>query len=302
MKSGPTVRIASWFTINGVTKKNSISVEYIGLLQALLTYGQKLANKYTYGQAYSLPTSVKFKLLNNGVVVATIPAVLSSFTDTPASQCNATTYNLCSPSTITATLTLNGIDESSSSYTFNEVQLWAGDVIVAYTTVPTSQKTGSVPIKVTWQAVLEVEPSNVLYTPTCTSNNTTNLNANVTNFLNYACIDLPYLIIVTSILPVQMIPQNSLAYQQLSLLQNLVGSIAWNGLSYYVVQGDITGTYPINQPLILLNSQSNSQVNITVVLLYNVSGYNAVYTLPQKFTLNTNKVYIPVLNINVATT
>ncbi len=96
MAGNPSVRIASWFTIERRLFKNSISVEYIGLLKALLTYGQKYANMYTYGHTYSLPTSVSFKLVNNGVTVATIPATLSSFTDTSPSQCNQTTYGLCS--------------------------------------------------------------------------------------------------------------------------------------------------------------------------------------------------------------
>lgn len=302
MKKGPAVRIASWFTVDSKPYKNSISVEYVNILKALLTYGQSFASKYTYGRPYSLPTSVSFKLVNNGVVVATLPAKLTSFSDTPPSQCTKISYNLCSPSSITARLTFTGIDESNASYTFNEIQLWAGDIIVAYSAVQGTQKPSSSFIKVSWQAVIEIEPNNVLYTPTCTSNDTNSLNPDVTNFLNYSCIDLPYLIVISSIIPTSMLPQSSLAYKQLSLLQGLTGGTAWNGLSHYVVQGDISGTYPINQPLILLDYQSKSQVNIKVVLLYNASGYDVVYTLPQSFTLNTDKVYVPVLNINIVTT
>lgn len=331
------VKVRSYFTISNtesgtslsgtsptIRLHNTLSAEYEYLLQGLLTQGQSYKAPYSgYTVAFSPPSSMYFVLVNNGVVVARLPAkVLSYNEDINTVQCQNNLVS-CNLNDLSFSLEYGATDETNGTYTFDEVQLWAdNEYMVAYAIVGTTTKTTNTFIRVTWDAVVSIESGNVLYMPGCTNFSlTSNLQLQLNNYQSYLCLNLPYIIVALTLIPYTLIPQNTFLYTQLSaLLQALninpnvsptgtppTQQLQLQGIQYYVVSSaNVNVVYPISQPYIVINtgggtgiSSTQQSSTISLLLLYGINNNYFIYTTPISVSIQYFKLYIPTLTINV---
>lgn len=284
-------------------------MEYIYLLQGLLTQGQLYKAPYTgYTVNFTPPSNIYFVFLNNGTVVARIPAKLLTYNEDintiNTSQCqnNLTSCNL---SNLSFNLEYSGTDETNDSYTFDEIQLWAdNEYMIAYVNVGSVTKNSNSFVRVTWEAVVTIESNGVLYIPGCTNFSFMyNLQLNLNNYQPYLCLNLPYIIVALTLVPLPLIPQNTFLFTQLSMLLKILNisntqQLQLQGITYYVVTTSKgTSVYPISQPYILLNPNQSS--TISLFLLYGVNNNYFIYTTSLSVTVQYFKLYIPTLIINV---
>ena len=304
----------------GVIKvHNTLTPEYRFLLQGLLTQGQNYRAPYSYySVSFTPPSNIYFVLLNQGTVVARLPAKLQSYNeqinviDTSTCQNNLTSCNLNS---LTFQLEYDAVDETNDSYTFDEIQIWADNLYaIAYTNTNSVTKHPNTFIKVTWDATITIESNGVLYIPGCTNFSfTLNAQVQLPNFQPLLCLNIPYIIVALTLVPYDLIPQNTFLYSQLSALLNVLnipgrghigipgsGSVPptqlldFQGVQYYVIGNT---AYPVTEPFILVNTQQPN--TITLFLLYGISGNYFIYTTSITVNVQYFKLYIPTLIINV---
>lgn len=316
------VKIRSYFTITveGSTTKsvhNKLSVEYVYLLQGLLTKGQSYRAPYaSYTVNFIPPSNIYFVLLNNGTVVARIPAKLLNYNENikviDTSQCQNNLVS-CNLNNLTFSLEYGGTDETNDSYTFDEIQLWADNqYMIAYTNTGSVTKNPNSFIKVTWNATVTIESNDVLYIPGCTNFSFTfNFQLQLNGYQSYLCLNLPYIIVALTLVPYPLIPQNTFLYTQLTTLLKILNistvssgnvlptqQLQLQGVQYYVVatpNGNIA--YPISQPYILTNTQQSP--TISLFLLYGINNNYFIYTTSLSVTVQYFKLYIPTLIISV---
>jgi len=315
------VKISSHFTVSTshdggsigdatVYKHNTLSAEYKYLLQGLLTAGQSYKAPYSgYTVSFVPPSNMYFVLVNNGVTVARIPAKLISYDEqfstvnTSTCQNNLTSCNLNS---MTFKLEYSATDETNDTYTFDEVQLWAdNEYMIAYAVVGTTTKNTNTFIRVTWDAVVTIESGNVLYIPGCTNFSFTfDFQLQLNNYQPLLCMNIPYIIVALTLIPYDVIPQNTFLYAQLSTLLKVLNiptstgnpaqQLQLQGVQYYVVGNT---AYPITQPYILTNPQQSP--NISLFLLYGINNNYFIYSTTLSVTVQYFKLYIPTLVINI---
>ncbi|AAL27764.1 hypothetical protein SIFV0055 [Sulfolobus islandicus filamentous virus] len=303
------VKVRSYFTISveDRTKRlhNTLSAEYIYLIQGLLTQGQSYKAPYSgYTVAFTPPSNMYFVFLSNGVVVARFPAKLLSYNENintvNASQCqnNLTSCNL---NNLLFSLEYSSTDETNDTYTFDEVQLWAdNEYMIAYASVGTTTKNVNTFVRVTWDAIVTIESDNVLYIPGCTDFSLMlNLQLQLNNYQPYLCLNLPYIIVALTLVPYSLVPQNTFLYTQLSTLLKILNisstqQLQLQGVQYYVVGNTV---YPISQPYIIINTQQPN--TITLFLLYGINNNYFIYTTSLSVTIQYFKLYIPTLTINM---
>ncbi len=115
---------------------NTMSTDFFNVVSSVLAFGMQSANAYTYVTPFSMPSETLFVFMNNGVVTNIIPATVES----------------ASSNSVVLTMT----DDSSNTYEFNSVQLWAGsnDILyypIAYANLQQSaSKTATSFVEVTW--------------------------------------------------------------------------------------------------------------------------------------------------------
>jgi len=302
------VKIKSYFKVEvgdryTVKVHNTLTPEYKFLLQGLLTYGQSY--RY-YSVSFQPPSNIYVVLLNNGTVVAKLPAKLQNYTEqintinTNTCQNNLTSCNL---SSLTFQLEYDAVDETNDSYTFNEIQLWADNLYaIAYTKTNSVTKHPDTFIRITWEASVTIESNGVLYIPGCTNFSFTyNAQVAIPNYQPLLCMNIPYIVVALTLVPYSLIPQNTFLYTQLSALLkglNIPGSntqlLDLQGVQYYVVNNI---AYPISEPFILTNTkQSNT---LTLFLLYGINNNYFIYTTCITVNVQYFKIYIPTLIINV---
>jgi len=302
------VKIKSYFKVEvgdryTVKVHNTLTPEYKFLLQGLLTYGQSY--RY-YSVSFQPPSNIYVVLLNNGTVVAKLPAKLQNYNEqintinTNTCQNNLTSCNL---SSLTFQLEYDAVDETNDSYTFNEIQLWADNLYaIAYTKTNSVTKHPDTFIRITWEASVTIESNGVLYIPGCTNFSFTyNAQVAIPNYQPLLCMNIPYIVVALTLVPYSLIPQNTFLYTQLSALLkglNIPGSntqlLDLQGVQYYVVNNI---AYPISEPFILTNTkQSNT---LTLFLLYGINNNYFIYTTCITVNVQYFKIYIPTLIINV---
>ena len=290
---------------------NTLTPEYRFLLQGLLTSGQSYRAPYSYySVAFEAPSNIYVVLLNQGTVVARLPAKLGVFNEqinvinTNSCQNNLTSCNLNS---LTFQLEYDAVDETNDTYTFDEIQIWADNLYaIAYANVGSVTKNPNTFIKVTWDANVTIESNGVLYIPGCT-NFSFMFNAQVAlpNYQSYLCLNIPYIIVALTLVPYSLIPQDTFLYTQLTALLkilNITGSgsvlptqlLDLQGVQYYVVNNI---AYPISEPFILVNTQQSN--TITLFLLYGINNNYFIYTTTITVNVQYFKLYIPMLIINV---
>lgn len=296
---------------------NNLSVEYVYLLQGLLTQGQQYRAPYSsYTVNFIPPSNIYFVFLNNGTVVARIPAKLLKYNENiqviNTSQCQNNLIS-CNLNSLTFSLEHGGTDETNDSYTFDEIQLWAdNEYMIAYVNTGSTTKNANSFIKVTWDATVTIESDGVLYIPGCTNFSFTfNFQLQLNGYQNFLCLNLPYIIVALTLVPYPLIPQNTFLYTQLTTLLKVLNistasggnllptqQLQLQGVQYYVVAGVNGNTaYPISEPYILLNTQQSP--TISLFLLYGVNNNYFIYTTSLSVTVQYFKLYIPTLIINV---
>ena len=306
------VKIKSYFKVevggNSVIKvHNALTPEYKFLLQGLLTQGQGYRSPYSYySVAFEAPSNIYVVLVNQGTIVARLPVKLGKYNEqvnvinTNSCQNNLVSCNLDS---LTFELEYNATDETNDSYTFDEIQIWAGNLYaIAYTKTSSVTKHPNTFIKVTWDATVTIESNNVLYIPGCTNFSFTfNAQVALSNYQPLLCMNIPYIIVAITLVPYNLIPQNTFLYTQLSALLkilNIPGSdiqlLNLQGVQYYVIDNI---AYPISEPFLLTNTkQSNT---LTLFLLYGINNNYFIYTTSITINVQYFKLYIPTLIINV---
>jgi hypothetical protein len=322
------VKIRSYFKVEvggktAVKVHNTLTPEYKYLLQGLLTQGQGYRAPYSnYSVSFQPPSNIYIVLLNQGTVVARLPAELSSYNEqintvsTSSCQDNLTSCNLDS---LTFQLEYGATDETDDSYTFDEIQIWADNLYaIAYANVKSVTKNPNTFIKVTWDATVTIESNGVLYIPGCTNFSFTfNAQVKLPNYQPFLCLNIPYIIVALTLVPYNLIPQNTFIYTQLSGLIDVLkaripphvgipgsGSVPpaqlldFQGVQYYVVaQSNGNTVYPITEPFALTNTQQSS--TLTLFLLYGISDNYFIYTTALTVNVQYFKLYIPTLVINV---
>jgi hypothetical protein len=345
-----SVRIDSKFKIilkrttrQGVTlvKHNNIEPFYETLLRSLFIAGSAFSPKYydlpvwnyqpfqTYpptGQRTLLnygvfpPANIYFTLLNNGNVVKLIPAQLKLFNENfntiSTSGCN-NDIGPCNLQNMPFYLGYEAIDESSDTYTFNEIVIVAGSsptpptappgnaYSIAYTNVNSITKNNGDVLGISWLASVTISSNNVFYLPGCTDLSLTYSNnlGGLVGFEPYLCVNIPYIIVGLSLIPYSQIPPNSFLYQQVN---NLLGILKittpvtvplgqllnFLGISHQVI-GNVAY---LAADLYSINSQSQSST-VTYFLLYGINSHYFIYTLPQTQTLQPNLLYVPKLDV-----
>jgi hypothetical protein len=295
-------------------KHNTLSAEYKYLLQGLLTAGQSYKAPYSgYTISFVPPSNMYFVLVNNGIVVARIPAKLITYNEQFSTVNTSTCQNnliSCNSDSMTFKLEYSATDETNDTYTFDEVQLWAdNEYMIAYAVVGTTTKNTNTFIRVTWDAVIVIESGNVLYIPGCTNFSFTfNFQLQLNNYQPLLCLNVPYIVVALTLIPYNMIPQNTFLYAQLSALfqilniptstSNPTQQLQLQGVQYYVVAGANGNTvYPISQPYILTNTQQSP--NISLFLLYGINNNYFIYSTLLSVTVQYFKLYIPTIVINV---
>jgi len=314
------VKINSKFTVklyNGdgvtydVSVHNTLSAEYKLLLQGLLTTGSSISSSYYgYSFTYYPPSNIYVVLVNNGVVVARLTAKLDKFNEDVNVMSTTNCKNdlkSCNLNGLSFTIRYTASDETNDTYTFDEIQIWAdNEYMIAYVVIGTVTKQSNSFISVTWDANVTIESNGVFYMPGCTDLSFTyDYNLNLAGYQPFLCVNLPYIIVALTLIPYDMIPQNTFLYQQVSNLLNVVGIYAtggsspvqqliFQGVTYYVINNV---AYPIYQPYIIYDrSQPNT---VTLFLLYGINNNNFIYTTTLTSTLQYFKPYIPTLIINV---
>jgi len=318
------VKINSFFKVEvgdamRVRVHNTLTLEYKYLLQGLLTYGQSYRAPYSqYSVSFVPPSNIYVVLLNQGTVVARLPARLQNYTEqintisTGTCQNNLTSCNLGS---LAFQLEYGATDETDDSYTFDEIQIWADNLYaIAYANVGSVTKHPNTFIQVTWDATVTIESNNVLYIPGCTNFSFTfNAQVQLPNYQPYLCLNIPYIIVALTLVPYDLIPQNTFIYSQLSALLDVLnipgrghigvpGGISgsptqlldFQGVQYYVVNNT---AYPISEPFILTDTQQPN--TITLFLLYGINNNYFIYTTCITVNIQYYKLYIPTLIINV---
>ena len=318
------VKVKSYFKIEvgGATQvkvHNTLTPEYKFLLQGLLTQGQGYRTPYSYYSVlFQPPSNIYVVLLNQGTVVARLPAKLQNYTEqintvsTSSCQDNLTSCNLNS---LTFQLEYGATDETDDSYTFDEIQIWADNLYaIAYTKINSVTKNPNTFIKVTWDATVTIESNGVLYIPGCTNFSFTfNSQVALPNYQPLLCMNIPYIIVALTLVPYDLIPQNTFLYTQLSGLLDVLkahipahvgvpgsGSLSptqlldFQGVQYYVIGNT---AYPISEPFILTNTQQSN--TITLFLLYCINDNYFIYTTSITVNVQYFKLYNPTLVINV---
>ena len=310
------VKIKSYFKIEvgdrgAVKVHNTLTPEYKVLLQGLLTYGQNYRSPYSYySVSFQPPSNIYVVLLNQGTIVARLPASLQSYNEqintvsTSSCQNNLTSCNLNS---LTFQLEYGATDETDDSYTFDEIQIWADNLYaIAYANVGSVTKHSNTFIKVTWDATVTIETNGVLYIPGCTNFSFTyNAQVALPNYQPLLCINIPYIVVAITLVPYNLIPQNTFLYTQLSALLkilNISGSdiqlLNLQGIQYYVVaQSNGNIAYPISEPFILTNTQQSN--TLTLFLLYGINNNYFIYTTSITVNVQYFKLYIPTLTISI---
>jgi len=302
------VKIRSYFKIEvgdatQVRVHNTLTPEYKVLLQGLLTYGQSY---HYYSVSFQPPSNIYVVLLNQGTIVARLPAKLQSYNEqintinTNTCQNNLTSCNL---SSLTFQLEYGATDETNDSYTFDEIQIWADNLYaIAYTKTNPVTKHPDTFVSVTWDATVTIESNNVLYIPGCTNFSFTyNAQVAIPNYQPLLCLNIPYIVVALTLVPYSLIPQNTFLYTQLSILLEALGipgsnvqSLDFQGVQYYVVNNI---AYPISEPFILTNTQQSN--TLTLFLLYGINNNYFIYTTCITVNVQYFKIYIPTLIINV---
>ena len=306
------VKIKSYFSVQigdktAVKVHNTLTPEYKFLLQGLLTYGQGYSY---YSVSFQPPSNIYVVLLNQGTIVARLPAELVSYNEqintvsTSSCQNNLTSCNLDS---LTFQLEYGATDETDDLYSFDEIQIWADNLYaIAYTKINSVTKHPNTFIKVTWDATVTIESNGVLYIPGCTNFSFTfNAQVALPNYQPLLCMNIPYIIVAITLVPYSLIPQNTFLYTQLSALLkilNIPGSdiqlLNLQGIQYYVVaQSNGNIAYPISEPFILTNTQQSNI--ITLFMLYGINNNYFIYTTTITVNVQYFKLYIPTLVINI---
>jgi len=310
------VKIKSYFKIEvgdktAVKVHNTLTPEYKFLLQGLLTYGQGYRAPYSqYSVSFQPPSNIYIVLLNQGTIVARLPAELVSYNEqintvsTSSCQNNLTSCNLDS---LSFQLEYGATDETDDSYTFDEIQIWADNLYaIAYVDVGSVTKHPNTFIKVTWDATVTIESNGVLYIPGCTNFSFTfNSQVALPNYQPLLCMNIPYIVVAITLVPYSLIPQNTFLYTQLSALLkilNISGSdiqlLNLQGIQYYVVaQSNGNIAYPISEPFILTNTQQSN--TLTLFLLYGINNNYFIYTTSITVNVQYFKLYIPTLTISI---
>jgi hypothetical protein len=314
------VKIKSYFKVQvgdrGTIKvHNTLTPEYKFLLQGLLTQGQGYRAPYSYySVAFEAPSNIYVVLANQGTIVARLQAKLGKYNEqikvinTNTCQNNLVSCNLDS---LTFELEYNATDETNDSYTFDEIQIWADNLYaIAYTKVGSVTKNANSFIKVTWEANVTIESNDVLYIPGCTNFSFMfNSQVELPNYQSFLCMNIPYIIVAITLVPYNLIPQNTFLYTQLSTLLkvlNITGSgsvlptqlLNLQGVQFYVVaQANGNIAYPMSEPFILTDKKESN--TITMFLLYGINNSYFIYTTNLVANVQYFKLYIPTLIINV---
>ena len=314
------VKIKSYFKVQvgergSIKLHNTLTPEYKFLLEGLLTQGQGYRSPYSYySVAFVAPSNMYFVFLNQGTVVARLQAKLNTYNEqinvinTNTCQNNLVSCNLNS---LTFQLEYDATDETNDSYTFDEIQIWADNLYtIAYTKVGSVTKNSNSFIKVTWDATVTIESNDVLYIPGCTNFSFMfNSQVELPNYQAFLCMNIPYIIVAITLIPYNLIPQNTFLYTQLSTLLkvlNITGSgsilptqlLNLQGVQFYVVaQSNGNIAYPISEPFILTNTKESNSV--TIFLFYGINNNYFIYTTNLVSNLQYFKLYIPTLVINV---
>lgn len=313
-------------TLSTIRLHNTLSAEYKYLIQGLLTQGQSYQAPYSgYTVSFSPPSNMYFVLVNNGVVVARLPAKMLSYNEdinTVQCQNNLTSCNL---NDLSFSLEYGATDETSDTYTFDEVQLWAdNEYMLAYVITGTTTKNTNTFIRITWDATVTIDSGNVLYIPGCTNFSlTSNLQLQLNNYQSYLCLNLPYIIVGLTLIPYTLIPQNTFLYTQVSALLQIFNinpnvsstgapptqQLQLQGIQYYVVSsGNANVVYPISQPYVNTSgigltgtgaSSTQQSTTISLFLLYGINNNYFIYTTPISASIQYFKLYMPTLIINV---
>jgi hypothetical protein len=314
------IKIRSYFKVEvcnrGTIKvHNTITPEYKFLLQDLLTYGQGYRTPYYYySVSFEAPSNIYIVLINQGTIVARLPAKLQSF-DEQINIINANTCqnNLtsCNLDSLTFQLEYDATDETDDSYTFDEIQIWADNLYaIAYANIGSVTKQSNSFIRVTWNATVTIESNGILYIPGCTDFSFMfNAQVELPNYQSFLCMNIPYIVTAITLIPYNLIPQDTFLYTQLSTLLKVLnisssGSVLptqllnLQGVQYYVVaQSNGNIAYPISEPFILTDTtQSNT---ITLFLLYGINNNYFIYTTSLVVNVQYFKLYIPTLVINI---
>jgi len=128
-----------------VVTHNAMSNDFLYLVAQLLENGANAVGSYTYTGFTQFPNIVYLMLLNNGNIVNTMPMSVESFQFLQNSS----------------TLVLHAIDESPSTYTFNELYLFAtyNGVLaypIAHVTVNPISKSSTSFVSVSWTVTITV--------------------------------------------------------------------------------------------------------------------------------------------------
>jgi len=314
------VKIKSYFRVEvgdrgSVKVHNTITPEYKYLLQGLLTNGQGYRTPYSYYSiTFEPPSNIYVVLVNQGTIVARLKAKLGKFDE----QINTVNTNTCQNNlvscnldSLTFQLEYNVTDETDDSYTFDEIQIWADNLYtIAYTNVGSITKNTNSFIKVTWEATVTIESNDVLYIPGCTNFSFMfNSGVELPNYQTFLCMNIPYIIVAITLVPYNLIPQNTFLYTQLSTLLtvlNITGSgsvlptqlLNLQGVQFYVIaQSNGNIVYPISEPFILMDTKESN--TITMFLLYGINNNYFIYTTNLVANIQYFKLYIPTLIINV---
>jgi len=298
-------------TTYDVSGHNTLSAEYKSLIKGLLSTGSSLGSSYYgYSFKYYPPSNIYVVLAYNGIAVKRLTAKLDKLNEVVNTVSTTKCKNdlkSCNLSGMSFSVKYTATDETNDTYTFDEVQIWAdNEYMIAYLVIGKVTKQGNSFISVTWDANVRIESNGVFYMPGCTDLTFTyDYNLNLAGYQPFLCVNLPYIIVALTLIPYDLIPQNSFLYQQVSNLLNVLGvsttggsspvqQLVFQGVTYYVINNV---AYPIYQPYIIYDRSQNNTV--TLFLLYGVNNNNFIYTTTLTSTLQYFKPYIPTLVINV---
>jgi len=306
--------------LHKIEKHNMISPQYQDLLNALLTSGSSSNMNFLPQGKYQPPSQMYFFLENTNQqpvptsvrLQATLQSFNEDFSTMSTSSCSPT-LGSCNLQYVTFTLKYTAVDESSNSYSFNLMQLFGnmpsyGAYSIALTQTNTITKNSNDFLSLSWDATVTIESSGIFYIPGC-SDPTFKMNypVNLNGYQPLLCINLPYIIVALTLIPYNLIPQNSFLYNQVNNLLQILGisssgaglpteQLDFQGVQYYVIGNT---AYPINQPYSITNTQQSNIIYI--FLLYGVNNNYFIYTLAQTQYLNYNTQYVPKLTINFTT-
>jgi hypothetical protein len=117
-------------------KHNTMSPDFFNVVSTALAQGLQSAVSYAYTPSLQMPTQIYVVFVNDGITEYVAPIQLQSASSN--------------------SVVLNYYDDSSNTYAFDTVQLWAGDnevlyYPIAYTTLDQQlQKTSSGFLEITW--------------------------------------------------------------------------------------------------------------------------------------------------------